>query len=145
MELHALRLSLSEQDLNDLLRKYMPKNVDVEDLRVRLVDNNVHVSGIYPFFFPVRFDTIWELGVEMGHATARLASFKAMGVPGNIFKSAVVKIVEDIAKQESWIRIVGDRFLADLEVGCSKYAVLAHLHLKSITVQSGQLMLEAGH
>ena len=57
----------------------------------------------------------------------------------------VVKIVEDIAKQETWIRIVGDRFLADLELGCSKYAVLAHLHLKSIIVRPGTLLLEAGH
>ena len=145
MELHSLRLSLTEQDLNDLLRKYMPKNVEVEDLRVKLVGGNIHVTGIYPFFFPVRFETIWEVGVDNGHASARLASFKAMGVPGNIFKSAVVKIVEDIARQESWIRIVGDRFLADVELGCSKYAVLAHLHLKSITVQPGHLMLEAGH
>jgi hypothetical protein len=145
MELHALRLSLTEQDLNDLLRKYMPKNVDVEDLRVKFANGAIHVTGIYPFFFPVRFETIWEVGVDGGHASARLASFKAMGVPGNIFKSAVVKIVEDIAKQESWIRIAGDRFLADLELGCSKYAVLAHLHLKAITVQPGQLMLEAGH
>ena len=145
MELHALRLSLTEQDLNDLIRKYMPKNVDVEDLRVKFADKLIHVTGIYPFFFPVRFETIWEVGVENGHAAARLASFKAMGVPGNIFKSAVVKVVEDLAKQENWIRIVGDRFLADLELGCSKYAVLAHLHLKSITVQPGMMMLEAGH
>lgn len=145
MELHALRLSLTEQDLNDLLRKYMPKNVEVEELRIRFGEQSIHVTGIYPFFFPVRFETIWDIGVESGHASARLASFKAMGVPGNIFKSAVVKVVEDIAKQESWIRIVGDRFLADLELGCSKYAVLAHLHLKSIIVRPGQLMLEAGH
>jgi hypothetical protein len=145
MELHALRLSLTEQDLNELLRKYIPRDIDVDDLRVRLSDQGIHVSGIYPFFIPVRFETIWEVGVENGHASARLASFKAMGVPGNIFKSAVVKIVEDIARQENWIRIVGDRFLADLELGCSKYAVLAHLHLKSIAVQSGVLMLEAGH
>ena len=123
----------------------MPKNAEVEELRVKFANQAIHVSGIYPFFIPVRFETIWEVGVETGHATARLASFKAMGVPGNIFKSAVVKIVEDIAKQETWIRIAGDRFLADLELGCSKYAVLAHLHLKSITVQPGQLMLEAGH
>jgi len=145
MELHALRLSLSEQDLNDLLRKYLPKNLDIDDLRVKLSDQGIHVSGIYPFFIPVRFETIWEVGVDTGHASARLASFKAMGVPGNIFKSAVVKIVEDIAKQENWIRIVGDRFLADLELGCSKYAVLAHLHLKSIVVKPGSLTLEAGH
>ena len=145
MELHALRLSLTEQDLNDLLRKYLPKDVEIDELRVRLTDQNIHVTGVYPFFFPVRFETIWEVGVVSGHACARLDSFKAMGVPGNIFKSAVVKIVEDIARQENWIRIVGDRFLADLELGCSKYAVLAHLHLKTIMVQPGLLTLEAGH
>ncbi|MSQ94117.1 MAG: hypothetical protein EXR98_06120 [Gemmataceae bacterium] len=145
MELHALKLSLTEQDLNDILRKYLPKNLDVDDLRVKFSEQGIHVAGIYPLFFPVRFETIWEIGVEQGHATARLASFKAMGVPGNIFKSAVVKIVENIAKQENWIRIVGDRFLADVELGCSKYAVLAHLHLRSITVKPGSLMVEAGH
>ena len=145
MELHALRLSLTEQDLNDLLRKYLPKHVEIEDLRVRFAERCIHITGVYPFFIPVRFETIWEVGVVNGHASARLASFKAMGVPGNIFKSAVVKIVEDIARQETWIRIVGDRFLADLELGCSKYAVLARLHLKAIDVKPGQLMLEAGH
>lgn len=145
MELHALKLSLTEQDLNDLLRKYLPKDVEIDDLRIKCSERGIHVSGVYPFFIPVRFDTIWEIGVEAGHATARLASIKAMGVPGNIFKSAVVKIVENIAKKENWIRIVGDRFLADVELGCSKYAVLARLHLKSIVVKPGSLLLEAGH
>ena len=145
MELHALKLSLTEQDLNDLLRKYLPKDLEIDDLRIKFTDQGIHVTGVYPFFIAVRFETIWEVGVESGHAAARLASFKAMGVPGNIFKSAVVKIVEDVARQENWIRIVGDRFLADLELGCSKYAVLAHLHLKSIVVQPGLLMLDAGH
>ncbi|MSU78676.1 MAG: hypothetical protein EXS16_11355 [Gemmataceae bacterium] len=145
MELHALRLSLTEHDLNELLRKYVSKNIDVEDLRVKLADHAVHITGIYPLFFPVKFETIWELGVEDGHATAKLTSFKAMGVPGNIFKSAVVKIVEDLARQESWIRIVGDRFMADVELGCSKYAVLAHLHLKSISIKPGTMFVEAGH
>ena len=34
MELHALKLSLTEQDVNDLLRKYMPKDLEIDDLRV---------------------------------------------------------------------------------------------------------------
>ena len=145
MELHTLKLSVTEKDLNDLLRKYLPKDLEIDDLKVKLSDQGVHVTGVYPFFISVRFETIWELGVEAGQATARLASFKAMGVPGNIFKSSVIKVVEDIAKQESWIRIVGDRFFADLELGCAKYAIAARLHLKSIVVTPGQLLVEAGH
>ena len=36
MELHALRLSLTEQDVNEILRKYLPKEAEIEDLRVQL-------------------------------------------------------------------------------------------------------------
>ncbi|MBI1832515.1 MAG: hypothetical protein HYR84_13820 [Planctomycetes bacterium] len=145
MELHSLKVSLTEQDLNDLLRKYLPKDIEIDDLRVQLTDQGVHVTGSYPFFISVRFETIWEVTVEAGHAAARLTSFSAMGVPGNIFKSAVLKIVEDIAKHENWVRVVGDRALADLELGCAKYAVAARLRLKSIVVKPGVLLVEAGH
>ena len=145
MEIHSLHVLITEQDLNELAKQHMPKDMPVEDMRLRLSPEGVHVTGVYPFFISVKFETIWHLSAEQGKAIAQLTKFRAMGVPGNIFKSAVVKIVEDIARQENWIRIVGDRFLADLELGCSKYAVLAHLHLKSITVKPGSLMLEAGH
>ncbi|MBM3995693.1 MAG: hypothetical protein FJ303_16300 [Planctomycetes bacterium] len=145
MELHSLKLSLTEQDLNDLARKYMPKDVEIDDLRIKLAEDGVHVTGSYPYFISVSFETIWEITVEAGHAAARLISFSAMGVPGNIFKSAVLKVVEDIAKHENWVRVVGDRFLADLELGCAKYAVAARLRLKSIVVKPGVLLVEAGH
>jgi len=144
MELHALRLSVTEQDLNEILRRYVPKDAEVEELRIRLSAQGIHVTGVYSFFFPVRFETIWEVGVANGQASARLASFKAMGVPGNIFKSAVVKIIEDVAREESWIHIVGDCFYADIDLGCARYFVPAQFHLRAITVQPGSVLLEAG-
>jgi hypothetical protein len=144
MEIHALKLSLSEQDLNDLLQKHVPKDSEIEDLRVKLSDDGIHVTGVYPFFISVRFETIWEVGVQSGQATVRLASFKAMGVPGNIFKSAIMKVVENVAKKEPWIRIEGDRIVVNLEAGCAKYATPARLNLKAVKIQAGQLLVEAG-
>ncbi len=144
MEIQALRMLVTEQDLNDLIRRYQPSDTPVEDVRVRLSPEGIHITGQYPFFISVKFETIWEVGVENGLAAARLAKFKAMGVPGNIFKSAIMKVIEDAARRESWVRINGDQVLADLEVACAKYAVAAKLRLKAITVRAGELLVEAG-
>jgi hypothetical protein len=144
MEIHSLHVLITEQDLNELAKKHMPKDMPVEDVRLRLSPEGIHVSGIYPFFINVKFDTIWSIRAEHGHAVAQLTKFRAMGVPGNIFKSAIMKMIEDIARREAWVRVAGDQLIADPDEACAKYAVAAKTHLKSIIVQTGLLVIEAG-
>lgn len=144
MEIQALRLQLTEQDLNDLIRRYLPPDSSIEDLSVKLGTECVHVTGSYPFFFRVKFETVWQVGVQDGQAFARLATFRAMGVPGNVFKSAILKMVEDAARREPWVRVAGDQVMIDAEQGCAKYAVAARLRLRALTLRAGQLLLEAG-
>ena len=144
MELHALQVSLTEQDANELIRRYMPPDAPVDDVRVRLMPEGITVTGQYPFFITVKFETVWEIGVRGGLVWARLARFKAMGVPGNIFKSAIMKLIQDAAKREDWVRITGDEVVADAERGYAKYAVPIRLNLKAITLLPGQLLVQAG-
>ena len=144
MELHALQLSMSEQDVNDLIRRYLPPDSPVEDVQVRLTPEGIVVTGQYPFFFTVKFETVWQVGIQGGQVWARLAGFKAMGVPGNIFKSAIMKLIQDAAKREDWVRITGDEVVADAERGYAKYAVPIRLNLKAITLLPGQLLVQAG-
>jgi len=144
MEIHSLHVLITEQDLNELARKHMPKDVPVEDVRLRLSPEGLHVTGVYPFFINVKFETIWTVRAEHGNAVAQLTKFRAMGVPGNIFKSAIMKMIEDVAKRETWIRVSGDQLIADLDQACAKYAVAAKTHLKSIIVQTGLVVVEAG-
>jgi hypothetical protein len=144
MEIQALRLALTEQDLNELIRRYLPPDQPVEEVRVRLSPEGLHVTGIYPFFFPVKFETVWELGIVGGQVSARLANFRAMGVPGNIFKSAIMKLIEDAARKEPWVKIAGDQVLADLDLGCARYGLPARLNLRTLTLIPGQLLVEAG-
>ncbi len=145
MEIHSLHVLITEQDLNDLARKHMPKDVPVEDVRLRLSPDGLHVTGVYPFFINVKFETIWHVRAEHGNVVAQLTKFRAMGVPGNIFKSAIMKMIEDIAKREQWIHVAGDQLIADPDQACGKYAVPAKTHLKSIIVQTGLLVIEAGY
>lgn len=144
MEVHALHVVFTESDLNALLRKRLPPDLSVEDVRVQLSPEGVHVTGVYPFFINVKFETVWQPTVQDGKAVARLSRFKAMGVPGNVFKSAIMKLVEEAAKKEAWVRVVDDQIVADLDQACAKFAVQAKTRLRAIVVRAGQLIVEAG-
>jgi hypothetical protein len=144
MQVYALKLAVSEQDLNDLLRKYLPADHPIEDLAVRVAEQGLTVSGIYPLFINVHFETLWRLGLEQGRVTARLAHFKAMGVPGNIFKSAIMKIVEDLASAEEWIEVAGDTLRIDVDRCLGQYAFPTRTHLKLLDCQTGAIYLEGG-
>jgi hypothetical protein len=144
MEVHALKLSLSEQDLNDLLRKYLPAGHPIEDLTVRVGPKGLTVSGVYPLFINVHFETHWGLGLDQGRVTARLDQFKAMGVPGNIFKSAVVKMIEDLAGAEPWVRVQGDTLWIDVDGCIGKYAFTAKTDLRHLDCQTERILLEGG-
>ena len=144
MEIHALHVLVTESDLNEIVRKHAPNDLGVEDVRVQLTPEGVHVTGVYPFFINVKFETVWQPGVQAGKVTARLARFKAMGVPGNIFKSAIMKLVEDVARKEPWLTVAGDTVTADPDAACAKFAAPARTHLRSVVVQAGLLVVEAG-
>ncbi len=144
MEIQALRLTITESDLNGLAKRHLPADQPIEDLKIVLAPDGVHVTGQYEFFFNVGFETVWEVGVRDGVAVVKLAHFTAMGIPGNIFKSAVMKEIEKVAASEPWIRVVGDEILADLEQGAAKHGLAFKLHLKAITAQAGAVEVEAG-
>ena len=142
MEVHALKLSLTEQDLNGLLQKYLPADQPIEDLKVRVGPKGLTIAGVYPLFINVHFETRWHVGLDRGQVTARLDHFKAMGVPGNIFKSAIVKMIEDLAGSEKWIRIQGDTIWIDIDGCIGKYAFACQTHLRLLDCQAGRLVLE---
>ena len=81
MEIHRLHLALTEQDLNDLIRHHLLDDVPVEDLEIRIGPDGVRVKGVYQLFVPVSFEALWEPGVDQGRPTARLSTFKTMGMP----------------------------------------------------------------
>jgi len=144
VEVHSLRLTFTEQDLNALLRKHLPPDQPIEDLQLAISPQSLTVAGVYPLFLQVRFETRWEIGVADGRIVARLAQFKAMGVPGNIFKSAIVKILEDLARDQPWIRANEDSLILDVDAAIGLHAFPAQTHIKAIQCDSGKITILAG-
>jgi hypothetical protein len=144
MEIHSLRASITEKDLNDLAAKHLPDDQPIEDVEIRVTSEGVCVRGMYPLFVNVRFETHWRLGIGDKKVTATLTAFKAMGIPGNVFKSAILKFIVDAAKGEPWIKVDQDTIFLDIEAVLLKNGLNARLNLRKVTCQDGVILLESG-
>src|SRR5262245_65669677 len=100
MQLHRLHLTLTDQSLTVLAREHLTKDLGMEDLEIRVKAEGVHVKGSYQMFLPVTFESLWEVGVENGVVTARLANFRTLGMAANVLKSLIMNLIADAAKKE---------------------------------------------
>jgi hypothetical protein len=104
----------------------------------------VRIKGVYPVFVPVTFEALWELGVLKGKATAKLISFRTMGMPGNVLKSLIMNVVADAAKKERWLEVQGDWVLADVDGLLKENGLRSLTNLTSIRTEAGLLVIEGG-
>lgn len=143
MEIHALKLSITEADLNQLAREHLPAGAPVRNLRLRLEEGAVRISGDYPkLLVPVPFDTSWELSVQDRHVRVRLASVKVIGLPANIFRGTIMAGFSRLAARESGIRLDDDTLVVDIDTFFQQHGVLLRTNLKSIRCQPGLIVLE---
>jgi hypothetical protein len=145
MEIHVLRASISEKDLNELAARHIPEDQPIEDITIRVAPDGVYLRGVYPLFVNVKFETHWKLGIREGKVTATLASFKAMGIPGSVFKSAILKFIAEAAKGEGWLSVEQDAIIVDVDGMLLKNCLSAHTNLTTITCQDGALVVESGN
>jgi len=143
MEIHALKITLTESDLNDLARRHLPESQPVEELSVRLTPEGVLVQGVYPLFVNVRFEVLWELAIRGQKLHARLARFNALGLPGGVFKSTILKLIADAARKHHWVQIDEHAVLVDVDQFLAANGLPARTNFCAITCQSGLLLLEA--
>jgi hypothetical protein len=143
MEIHSLRVSFSEQDLNDLAGKHLADDQPIEGLTFHITTGGMVIKGTYPLFVNVSFETSWEVGVHEDKLTARLTGFRAMGIPGNIFKSAILKLVGDSARDHDWLSVDHDTIRVDVDRLLLENGLTARTNLTAVSCQNGLVVIEA--
>jgi hypothetical protein len=143
MELQALKLLVTEQDLNDLLKKYLPDE-PLENVRIRIAPEGVYVSGEYPLFVRVAFETLWEPGTQAGKVIARLTKLKAAGIPGTPFKNMVIEAIKHAVQKENWVAFDADAIVLDVDRLLAGEGIQAKTNLRAVRCQAGTLLIEAG-
>jgi hypothetical protein len=144
MEIHRLSVSLTEKALNELAQKHLREEVAIEDLTIRVTAEGVRVTGSYQMFVPVSFEAHWELGVDAGRVTARLAQFRTMGMPANVLKSLIMNVLADAARKEPWLQVQGDAVRADVDAMFKRHGLTARTNLTAVRCEAGAIIVEAG-
>ncbi len=145
MEIHALKLLITEKDLNDAAGRHLPDDEEVRQVKIRLAPEGVYVSGVYRMLFNVAFETLWEPGVAGGKLVARLASFKALGIPMSLLKSMIMSAIKDTIGREQAFEIDEECVRLDVDRLLAAQELPLRTNLTAVRCQAGRLILEAAH
>ncbi len=143
MELLALKLLVTEQDINELLNRYLSGDNGLENVQVRIAPEGAYVTGDYPMLVRVSFETLWELDAQAGKVRARLAGLKAMGLPATVFKSAVLKAIEEAVLNESWLAFANDTMIVDVDRLLTEKGIRAKTNLNTLHCLTGEVIIES--
>ncbi len=156
MEIQALRLLLTEQDLHYLATRGGGPDLSVRDLRIGIAAEGVSVSGTYPTsFLDVPFITFWHLSIRAGHLAARLARVEtgngagdlALDVFGLISPGAVrgtlMNAVARALQGEDGLRVEGETVLVDFDRLAGRSGLPVRTNLTGVRCAPGCLVLES--
>jgi hypothetical protein len=143
MEIQALKLLITEQDLNELLTRYLPADSGLENVRIRIAPEGVYVTGEYPVLVRVAFETLWELEGRSGKVHARLGGLKAMGLPAAVFKGAVLKAIEEAVQSEDWLAFDNDIMVVDVDRLLAEKGIKAKTNLNLVRCLVGEVIIES--
>jgi hypothetical protein len=154
MEIQALRLLLTDQDLLQLAVQGLQADVMIREVRIRVTPEGVTFSGVYPTsLMDVPFATLWQLSVREGRLAARLAGiqtgngdsgldvFGLLG-PGAV-RGTVMNAIARAVRGEDSIHVHGDTILVDPDRLAARRGWPVRTNLRAVRCHDGGLVLES--
>lgn len=144
MEIQALRLIVTEDELNNLAERHWPEKAPLTKPRVQIRPDGVELKGTYRGWVRLTVATRWQLGVEGGHLTARLVSCSTLGLSFGGIREKVLDAIRKKADQEEGLEVSQDCLLVNLEKVLGRRGVPLRCHLNGALCEAGRIILEAG-
>jgi hypothetical protein len=145
MEIHTLKLSVTEQELNELAKDLPTGKSAVENLRVRLTPEGIVVLGEYPtMLMRMAFETLWQVKGVGSVVEAKLASIKVSGLPASMLRGVLIKTLRDVLAKEPGVRVEDEAIHVDLSKHPAVQKLRLRLNLTNVRCDPGNLVIEAG-
>jgi len=77
VEIRALHLIVTEDDLNEWTPRILFRLGSVRELHLAVTPEGIRISGTYQKLFGVRFLTLWQVSVSDGKVVAWVEKFRA--------------------------------------------------------------------
>jgi hypothetical protein len=105
-----MNLFVADAEINLLLPRFVPPDLPVEDLRLRITPDGVVIHGVYPALgFRVSFEMLWELTVLPGEVEAHLRDLSVAGFGAGKLRGLLLKMVRDAVGNVPGVRVEDDR------------------------------------
>jgi hypothetical protein len=145
MEIHALKVSITEQDLKALLTEMPSGKHAIQNLRVRLTPEGVVVQGEYPtMLMRMSFETLWQVHGIGSEVVARLTSIKVSGLPASMLRGVLLKTLRDTLAKNPGVRVEDESIHIDLCKVAAAREVHLSMNLTAVRCGEGNLLIEGG-
>ncbi len=145
MHIHALKMSVTEQELNELAAALPAGHNSVQNLQVCLTVNGIVVRGDYTaLLMKMAFETLWEVKGAGSIVQARLASVKVAGLPAAMLRNVLLKTLRDLLAREPGVRVTDESIHVDLSKHTAIQKLRLNIHLTAVQCGTGKLIIEAG-
>src|SRR5262249_38206631 len=139
------QLAVTDEDLNTLAARHTPRDLPVDNLRLRFTPEGLRASGSYPaLFLSVPFETLWALEVVEGRVAARLASLRVAGIPAGKFRGLILKMAREALAGRPEATVSDDAVVVDPEAVLRREGLPLKLNLRAIHCGEGVAVIEAG-
>jgi hypothetical protein len=143
MEIQALKLLITEAEVNTIATRHLPADVGVRDLAVRFTPQGIVVRGKYHMVMTMPFETLWQVSVNGGHLAAQLADVKVVGFPAAMLKGVLIGIIRDALNAGDAARVDGESLRIDPDRLLAEHGFPARTNLTAVRCEEGRLFIES--
>ena len=140
MRIKSLEIQLTNQDIGDIIRRYLPDNRKVRNLASQLTDEGIIVTGEYKKVIWLSFEATVQSRAHGHILELQLTDLKAAGPLGNLLRDMVMGAVAKSVCEIHGIEIAGDKIVCDLQALLAAYGYAAKLSLQ-IDMSAAELVL----
>jgi len=141
MEIHALKIQFTEQDLAALALHALRDNDQLSDIQVRITPDAVVIAGVYRLMMRVSFETHWNVNVQAGKVAVTLRELRAGGFGAGILKGVLMSIIQAEAEREDGVDIKGETIIVDPDRLLAGRGMVVRTNLTCVQCETGTLVL----
>lgn len=143
MEIQALKLLVTEQEVNALVAREAASGGAVRDLSVRFSAEGIAIKGRYQMVMPMPFETLWQVGVEDGKIVAQLVEIRVVGFPAAMLKGSLMSLIVESVQADGALQAQGDALRIDVDRLLAQRGFPARTNLTGVHCAAGQLIIES--
>jgi len=145
MDIEILRLRVSGEEINALVKEHMPEETGVRDLRIVPTVEGVQMTGRYSgMLLPMPFDLLWVCSVVEGQIQAQLSQVRVAGFPATKLRGVLLGVVAENLANLPGLLVKEDVIRLEVNTFLQARCIPVRVTPSAVHCQPGWIVLEVG-